>query len=91
MIKYNKVRTLTLRECIAGINRGELGIFNFAYICINTSLISYQAHLDCLKRDYLARVYAEAALRLKQIHGIKEPRFHDKRRTQRKGWKNDRW
>ncbi len=91
MIVGNKLRMLALRDCIAGINRGELGIFNFAYKCLNTSLIPYQAHLDCLKRDYMARVYAEAAVRLKAIHGIKEPRFHDKRRTQRKGWKNDRW
>ena len=91
MIVGNKLRMLALRDCIAGINRGELGIFNFAYMCLNTSLIPYQAHLDCLKRDYMARVYAEAAVRLKAIHGIKEPRFHDKRRTQRKGWKNDRW
>lgn len=91
MIIGNKLRMLALRDCIAGINRGELGIFNFAYMCLNTSLIPYQAHLDCLKRDYMARVYAEAAVRLKAIHGIKEPRFHDKRRTQRNGWKNDRW
>lgn len=91
MIIGNKLRMLALRDCIAGINRGELGIFNFAYMCLNTSLIPYQDHLDCLKRDYMARVYAEAAVRLKAIHGIKEPRFHDKRRTQRKGWKNDRW
>lgn len=91
MIIGNKLRMLALRDCIAGINRGELGIFNFAYMCLNTSLIPYQAHLDCLKRDYMARVYAEAAVILKAIHGIKEPRFHDKRRTQRNGWKNDRW
>lgn len=90
MIIGNKLRMLALRDCIAGINRGELGIFNFAYMCLNTSLIPYQAHLDCLKRDYMARVYAEAAVRLKAIHGIKEPRFHDKRRTQRKGWKKTR-
>ena len=91
MIRGNNMRMLSLRECIAGINRGELGIFNFVYTCLNSSLIPYQAHLDCLKRDYMARAYAEAAVRLKAIHGIKEPRFHDKRRTQRNGWKNDRW
>lgn len=90
MIIGNKLRMLALRDCIAGINRGELGIFNFAYMCLNTSLIPYQAHLDCLKRDYMARVYAEAAVRLKAIHGIKEPRFHDKRRTLRNGWKKTR-
>ena len=29
MIRGNNMRMLSLRECIAGINRGELGIFNF--------------------------------------------------------------
>lgn len=92
MIIGNKLRMLALRDCIAGINRGELGIFNFAYMCLNTSLIPYQAHLECVKRrNILAQLYALAAINRKNTHGTKEPRFHDKRRTQRNGWKNDRW